>query len=291
MKGLAAFLTEMEALGHGRHFRLLNRQEVAEALGTEVYHGGYLDERSGHLHPLNLCLGEARALASLGATIHEDSPVIDIRHGTRPVVVTAAGAVTADQVVLAGNAYHQLERKRLSGLLFPAGTYVIATEPLPETVVRRINPHDLAVSDSKVALDYFRLSADRRLLFGGLCHYANREPKSITGALRPNLLRIYPELADVRIDYEWGGWIGIVISRVPLIGRTAPNVYYLQGYSGHGVNVTHIASEIVADAIAGRSERLELFGRVRQYRVPVGQWLGSQMLALGMAYYKLKDRL
>lgn len=291
MKGLEAYVEAMGRRGHGKHFRMLDKAEVSRLIGTDVFAGGYHDSRSSHLHPLNLCLGEARAFEGLGGRLFEGTEVLDIRRGAKPVVVTASGRVTADQVVLSGNAYHHLERKALGGLLFPAGTYVVATEPLAEDVARRINPRNLAVSDSNVALDYFRLSADRRLLFGGLCHYANRDPRSIAGALRPRMARVYPELARLRIDYEWGGLIGIVLTRVPLIGRLEPNIYFLQGYSGHGVNVAHIASEIVVNAMEGRGADLDLFGRMRQIRMPATQWIGNQLLALGMAYYKVKDRL
>ena len=290
MAGLEQHVEVQRKAGLGGQLRLLNTAETAKAVGSELYHGAYVDERSAHCHPLNLCVGEARAAASLGVTIHEETRVLGIDHGARPVVRAANGRVVAKQVVLAGNAYHQLEAKKLGGLLFPAGTYVIATEPLSAEVAARINPNNWSVCDSNIALDYFRLSADRRLLFGGLCHYANRDPASIAGALQPRLARVYPELAGTKIQFEWGGVIGIVVTRIPLIGRVAPNVFYLQGYSGHGVNVTHLASEIVADAIDGRDERLRMFEHVRQVRVPGGQWAGNQLLALGMAYYKFKDQ-
>lgn len=288
--GLEHHVEAMRKAGNGGELRLLDKAETATAVGSELFHGAYVDARGAHCHPLNLCLGEARAAASLGVAIYEESKVLGIDHGARPVVRTTNGRVVAKQVVLAGNAYHQLEKEKLGGLLFPAGTYIITTEPLPEAVVQRINPNNWSVCNSNIALDYFRLTADRRLLFGGLCHYANRDPKSITGALQPRLARVYPELSTARIDFEWGGVIGIVVTRVPLIGRVAPNVFYLQGYSGHGVNVTHIASEIIADAIGGNDERLRLFERVKHVRVPGGQWAGNQLLALGMAYYKFKDR-
>mgnify|MGYP000858981101 CR=1 FL=1 len=283
---------EVFAAEHPEHrLRLMSKAEISEALGTDRYVGGIYDARNAHCHPLNLCLGEARGAASLGVRIFERSPVTAIRHGSRPEVVTETGSVTAGQVVLAGNAYHHLEQQRLAGLLHPAGTYVISTEPLPEAVAKRINGLDAAVSDSRVVLDYYRLSADRRLLFGGLCNYSNRVPRSIEASLRPKMLALWPELADTRIAYAWGGPIGIVLSRVPLIGRSASNVYYLQGYSGHGVNVTHIAGEIVADAIAGAPERLELFERMPQTRLPGSPWLANQILALGMAYYRVRDLL
>ena len=140
-------------------------------------------------------------------------------------------------------------------------------------------------------LDYFRLSADRRLLFGGRCNYSNRDPRDIRETLRPRMVEVFPQLADVRLDYAWGGKIDIVLTRVPAIGRREPNVYYMQGYCGHGVNTTHIAADIVADAIAGTMERFDLFEKIRHVRLPVGQFLGNQMLALGMLYYRLRDLL
>jgi gamma-glutamylputrescine oxidase len=269
--------------------RLLSRQEMTDAFGTAAYSGGLLDARGAHCHPLNLCLGEARGAASLGVRIFEQSTVLGIRHGPRPQVITAEGAIDAATVVLAGNAYHGLEQDRLAGLVFPAGTYMVASEPLKEPIAMGINRLDAAVADGWIVPDYFRLSADRRLLFGGLCNYSGRPPRSIARALRPHISKVWPELAGIRIDYEWGGDVAIVISRVPLIGRSAPNIFFLQGYSGHGVNVSHLASEIVADAVAGRSERLEMFERVRQIGVPVGRKVGNWLLALGMAYYRLKD--
>ncbi len=289
--GLEGYVEEMAAAGQSKDLEMVGRDRVRTLLGTDAYVGGLIDRRNAHLHPLNLALGEARGAASIGVRIYEGSKVTGIAHGDRPVVTTDAGQVRCQSVVIAGSAYHGLEQDALSGLLFPAGSYVIATEPLSEATVARINPENLAVADTRMVLDYFRLSADRRLLFGGLCQYANRDPKSIAGALMPKLSAIYPELAGTRIDYEWGGLIGIVISRIPLIGRIAKNVLYLQGYSGHGVNTSHVMAEIVADALSGRPERLDLYARAKRYRVPTSQWLGSQMLAMGMAYYRLKDKL
>jgi glycine/D-amino acid oxidase-like deaminating enzyme len=281
----------MAKSGQAKDLEIVGHDRIRSLLGTEAYVGGLIDRRNAHLHPLNLALGEARGAASIGVAIHEGTKVSGIDHGSRPRVRTANGSVTCQWVVLAGNAYHALEQRKLGGLLFPAGTYVIATEPLSEDTAQRINPENLAVSDTRIVLDYFRLSADRRLLFGGLCQYANRDPKSIAGALRPKLLKIYPELRSKRIEFEWGGLIGIVISRVPLLGHIAKNVLYLQGYSGHGVNTTHIMSEIVADAMTGKPERLALYEKARRFRVPTNQRLGSQMLAIGMAYYRLRDRM
>ncbi len=272
-------------------YRLIEKEEVQALLGTTAYIGGLLSMDNGHLHPLNLCLGEARAACELGVRIFEGSAVTHIEHGSRPRAVTAAGSVTADAVVLAGNAYHALERRHLSGLVFPAGSFIIATEPLDPGLAADINGQDLAVCDTNNVLDYYRFSADKRMLFGGRCNYSGRDPASISGTMAPRMRKIYPQLSDVGIDYEWGGKIGVVINRIPLLGRTAPNVFYAQGYSGHGVNVTHLAGEIMADAVSGTMERLDVFEQIRHVRIPLGQWVGNQLVALGMIYFRLKDLL
>jgi gamma-glutamylputrescine oxidase len=277
--------------GMESELRLVERAELPGLIGTQRYLGGLINNRNGHLHPLNLCLGEARAAAGLGVAIHEASEVTDITHGPRPVVTTARGSVSADFVVLAGNAYHHLERRRLSGLLFPAGSFILATEPLSQAEAAAINPLDIAVCDLNDVLDYFRLSADRRLLFGGRCNYSGREPRSIEGAMLPRLRKIFPHLAGKRVDYAWGGKIGIVVNRVPMLGRIGANVFYSQGYCGHGVNMTHACGEIIADAVAGTLERMDLFAKVPHRKIPLGQKLGGQMVALGMLYYRLRDIL
>jgi len=288
---LETYAAEMELHNFPHKYEIWDRDQTRANLGTDAYMGGFVSYRDGHLHPLNLCIGEARAAQELGTQIFEQSPVTSIEHGERPKVVTDTGAVEADAVVLAGNAYSQLEPKHLSNLVFPAGSYIIGTEPLSEDMVNEINPQDLAACDLNEIVDYFRLSADKRLLYGGRCNYSGRDPSSIKASILPRMLAIYPQLKDVRIDYEWGGKIGIVLNRVPTLGRINQNVYYCQGYSGHGVNVTHIMGEIVADAIAGTMEKFDLFAGMKHFRIPGSQWVGNQMIALGMLYYRLKDLL
>ena len=268
----------------------LDRDETRQTLGSDAYIGGLLSMRNGHLHPLNLLIGEARAAENLGVEIFENSPVTRIRHGSRPGVVTEKGTVSADTVVLAGNAYHALERRSLAGLTFPAGSYIIATEPLSESLRQQVNPMDLAVCDSNEVVDYHRLSADGRMLYGGRCNYSGRDPKSIQASILPRMLKVYPQLKNVNVEFEWGGKIGIVLNRIPLLGRINKNVYYVQGYSGHGVNATHIMGEVVADAICGTMEQFDLFANIPHFRIPGGQWLGNQIIALGMLYYRIKDR-
>ena len=275
--------------GLGDYLRLVDRDEVSEMLGTDIYMGGMTNDLNGHLHPLNLCAGEARAAASLGTQIFEQTEVTSITHGKKVRVETASGCVTANKVLIAGNAYHHLEPDSLSGLVFPAGSFIIATEPLPDEVAARINRDDVAICDLNNVLDYYRLSADKRLLYGGRCNYSGRVPKSIKANMRPRMLDVYPALEDVRIDYEWGGNIGIVIKRVPLLGRLADNVFYSMGYSGHGVAPTHIAAEVMANAMQGDTEVLLAYEAIKHWRIPFGQWFGNQIVAMGMLYFRALD--
>lgn len=285
------YAAERERHNFPYRYEVWDKEKTRNELGTDAYIGGFVCYRDGHLHPLNLCIGEAKAANALGVQIFEQSPVTGIEHGERPIVSTASGQVQANAVVLAGNAYSLFEPKHLSNLVFPAGSYIIGTEPLPEAIAQEINRQDLAVCDQNEIVDYYRLSADRRLLYGGQCNYSGRDPVSIKASIVPRMLKIYPQLKDVRIDYEWGGKIGIVLNRIPAVGRINKNVYYCQGYSGHGVNASHIMGEIMADAIAGTMEKFDLFADIKHFRMPGSQWIGNQIIALGMLYYRLQDRL
>ena len=291
MAKIRAHVEERIREDEGDHLEIVEPEAMPRVLGTTAYHGGFIDRRGGHLHGLNLCLGEARAAASLGVKIFESTRAIALGGGTKPWVQAARGRVEAGTVVIAGEIFDRFEQPRLRGLMLPTGSYIVATEPLSESVAAAINPQDLAIADSNVVLDYFRFSADRRLLFGGGCNYLNRDPKDIGASLRPRMLRIFPQLADARIEFAWGGRIAIVLNRVPAIGRLAPNLNFLQGYSGHGVNASHVAAEIVADAICGTTEKFDLFERIRHLRLPLSDVFGNEMLALGMLYYRLRDLL
>jgi len=268
---------------------LLAKEQLPEVIGSKRYLGGLVNRGNGHLHPLNLCLGEAHAIDGNGGRIFDRSPVTHIHHGDKPRVKTADGVLHADQLVLAGNAYLGRVEPKLYGAVIPAGSFIIATEPLGEELATEILPQDMAACDQRVGLDYFRLSADKRMLFGGLCNYSGRDPKDITAALRPNMLKVFPQLKGVRIDYEWGGYLAISMNRVPQLGRIKNNTYYAQGYSGHGVAPAHLAGKVLADAICGDCEQFDVFERVGHLKLPGGKWFANPALALGMLYYRLKE--
>ena len=294
LEGFAEDMGELKQLGYQHEMRLLQAEQMHEVVGSNRYVGGLIDMGSGHLHPLNLALGEAAAAQSLGVQLFEDSAVSHIDYGPEVRVHTAQGVVRAGNLVLGCNAYLNGLNNNLGGKVLPAGSYVIATEPLSEAEARAIIPQNMALCDQRVALDYYRLSADRRLLFGGACHYSGRDPADIAGYMRPKMLAVFPHLHDARIDYQWGGMIGIGANRLPQIGRLKeqPNVYYAQAYSGHGVNATHLAGKLLAEAIAGQaSSGFDLFAKVPHMTFPGGKHLRSPLLALGMAWHRLKELL
>jgi glycine/D-amino acid oxidase-like deaminating enzyme len=265
------------------------RQLNKQVIGSTNFIGGLIDQASGHLHPLNFCTGEAQAASQLGVQIFEQSKVEAMTSGETVTLKTAQGQVNAKQVILAGNAYLDDLAPKISNKILPAGSYIIATEPLKENVWKSLLPGNHAVCDLKIDLDYFRLSADKRLLFGGMCNYSGRDPKCIKAALYPKMLKVFPQLAGINIDYQWGGMIGIGANRLPQIGRFEKNIFYAQAYSGHGVNVTHMAAKLLAETINGETDRIKHFEQVKHLAFPGGKYLGSPLLAIGMMYHKILD--
>ncbi|GLK83803.1 NAD(P)/FAD-dependent oxidoreductase [Ancylobacter defluvii] len=288
---LKAMHAEAVARGMGEDVSLVEGEALASLIEVPIYLAGLHNRRNMHVHSLNLVIGEAVAAAGLGVRIFEDSEVTRLTPGKRPVVETAQGRVTADTVMLAGNAYHRLGRGKMRGVLFPASLGILATAPLDEATARAINPLDIAVYDNRFVLDYHRLTADRRLIFGGGTNYSGRDSADIAAELRPALERTYPRLKGVGIDFQWSGKAGIIANRIPHLGRVAPNIFYAEGYSGHGIATTHIVAEIMARAITGTMGEFDVFDAVRRLRLPMGAWLAHQSLALGMWYYTLRERL
>ena len=290
MEGLRQDYEEAVRRGLGDEVSLLDRSQVRDLLQSELYHGAIKNTRNMHLHPLNLCIGEARAAESLGALIFENSEVLEIIHGDTPGVRTAHGQIDANQVMLAGDVYHKLEPAQLKGKIFPAMGGIVTTAPLGD-LARQINPEDLAVYDCRFVLDYYRLTADGRLLFGGGANYSGKDSRDIAAELRPCIEQTFPALKGVQIDYQWSCAMGIVINRIPQLGKLSDNVWYCQGYSGHGIATTHIMGEIMSRAITGQIEQFDTFAQCQHIRVPMGDLLGNPLLAAGMWYYQMLERL
>ncbi|MBN3005711.1 FAD-binding oxidoreductase [Chromobacterium alkanivorans] len=271
--------------------QLWDKAELRARLDSDRYQGGLYDPRSGHLHPLNYALGLARAAREAGVAIYEQSPALRLTRGARPQLATERGVVNCAQVVLACNSYIGALVPELERRIMPAGTYVIATEPLGKERAEALIANDMAVCDTNFVLDYYRLSADHRLLFGGKVSYSGREPANLAAGMRSDMLRVFPQLADVKIDYAWGGFCDITVNRAPDFGRLDGNVYYLQGFSGHGVNITGLAGKVAAEAVAGDASRFDLFAKIRHNHFPGGKWLRTPALVLGMAYFRMRDYL
>ncbi|MEE1923809.1 FAD-binding oxidoreductase [Pseudomonas sp. 148P] len=290
MNELEAFAAQAQQRGMGDQVELLDREGVRRHLDSPLYLGALKNTRNLHLHPLNLCLGEARAAHGLGALIFENSQVLEIVHGPRPAVVTAQGRIEAKQVMLAGDVYHKLEPGQLKGKIFPAMGGIVTTAPLGD-LARQLNPQDLAVYDCRFVLDYYRMTADGRLLFGGGANYSGRDSRDIAGELRPCFERTFPALKGVPIEFQWSCAMGIVVNRIPQLGKLSENVWYCQGYSGHGIATSHIMGEIMAEAITGTLEKFDTFAGCSHIRVPMGDVLGNPLLAAGMWYYQMLEKL
>jgi len=288
---LAADAERLESDYGYSEIRPVSRDEVGEMLGTGIYHGGTLDSGAGHLHPLNYALGLARAAREAGARLFENSRVTGYAPG-RPIAVrTATGQVRARYLVLACNGYLDKLEPRLAGRIMPVNNFVLATEPLGAARAGALIRDDVAVCDTKFVVDYYRLSADRRLLFGGGETYSSRFPTDMKGFVRKYMLRVYPQLADARIDYAWGGTLAITLNRLPSFGRLEADVFYAQGYSGQGVALTSLAGKLIAEAVAGTAERFDVFARIPQPNFPGGTLLRWPGLVAGMLYYGLRDKL
>jgi gamma-glutamylputrescine oxidase len=269
--------------------RFLCRDELQAHVRSDRYLAGLIDPRSGHLHPLKYTQGLARAAETAGAVIYEDSEILRYQDGAQIRVHTAYGTVCCSHLVLCGNAYIGAVAPSLARKILGVGTYIIATEPLGEERIRGLLPSNAAVADINWILDYFRSSADHRLLFGGRVSYSSVQPPRLAESMRARMLRVFPTLAGVHVAYAWGGYLDITMSRAPNFGRLAPNVYYLQGFSGHGVTLTGLAGKLVAEAVAGTAERFDVFARIPHRDFPGGRLFRRPSLMLAMLYYRLRD--
>ncbi|MGC3872005.1 NAD(P)/FAD-dependent oxidoreductase [Halomonas sp. GXIMD04776] len=290
MKGLVEHKALWERFGNDQ-LELLEGQTYRREIGSERYAGALLDHSGGHLHPLNLVLGQAAAFESLGGVIYEQTPVTTITQGEPVSLETPQGKIIAERVVLAGNAYMKGLMPSLESKSMPASTQVVTTAPLSDEQAREILPNDRAVEDCNYLLDYYRLSGDRRLIYGGGVSYGGQDPVSIESVIRPKLETTFPQLKGVKIDYAWSGNFLLTLNRLPQFGRINDNVYYAQGYSGHGVTCTHLAGRLIAEIMQGQSERFDVFAGLPHLPFPGGRLLSVPLTALGSWYYRTRDAL
>jgi gamma-glutamylputrescine oxidase len=288
---------------YGYETTWIEPQDVPGWIASPRFHSGLHDAASGHLHPLKYSLGLARAAAGLGVRLYENSDVTSLEPGPTARLRTPHGSVRASHVLLAGNVYLQGIAPALEARVMPVGTYIVASEALDPTLARSLIPSESAVCDTNFVLDYFRPTPDHRILYGGRVSYSTATPMNLAASMQARMARTFPQLANTKVEYAWGGFVDISMNRAPDFGRLSDrlhdtqakrdhaNVYYLQGFSGHGLALTGLAGKLVAEAIAGDAERFDTFARIRHRAFPGGRLLRTPALVAGMAYYRLRDML
>ncbi|MAR71050.1 MULTISPECIES: FAD-binding oxidoreductase [unclassified Halomonas] len=290
LKGLREHQALWQRYGHDG-LELLEGDACRREVGSDRYTGALVDHSGGHLHPLNLVLGQAAALESLGGVIFEQSPVESLVHGQPVVLKSRNGSVRAERVVMAGNAYMSGVMPELEAKSMPCGTQIITTEPLGEDLARELLPNNMAVEDCNYLLDYFRLTHDNRLIYGGGVNYGGEDPQDIEAVIRPKMEKTFPMLKTVKVDYAWSGTFLMTLNRLPQFGVINDNVYYAQGYSGHGVTCTHLAGRLISEVMTGRDERFDAFAGLPHLPFPGGRMLRVPLSAIGAWYYQTRDKL
>ena len=271
--------------------RFVEGEELAHLSGSRAFRGGLVEYQSAHLHPLNYALGLAAGARSLGVRLYENSRVTTYDRSRPARVKTREASIVADYVVLACNAYLGGLEPRIAGRIMPLNNFILATEVLTEEQQRQLNPEDLCMYDAKFVVNYWKLTRDGRMLFGGGENYTKRFPADIKSFVRKHLLGLYPQLEPARIDYGWGGTLAVTMNRMPCFGRLDPNLFYALGYSGHGVQIASLAGKLIAEAVAGTAERFDVMARIPSPPFPGGTLLRWPGLVAGMLYHVLKDRL
>ena len=236
-------------------------------------------------------LGLARAAAAAGVRLYENTEVKALAQDGGVTLTAAGGEVRAGKVLLAGNVYLQDVAPQLESRIMPVGTYIVCSEPLDEKLADSLIPTRSAVCDTDFVLDYYRTTNDHRMLFGGRVSYSTKTPANLQESMRRRMVDTFPQLNGSRIEYAWGGFVDITMNRAPDFGRIGSNVYYLQGFSGHGLALTGLAGRVVAEAMTADSSRFDLFARLKHRAFPGGSLLRTPALVLGMAWYRLKDLL
>ncbi len=275
--------------GYAQTRMVETRQGVADYVQTDAYLGGMFDQGAGHLHPLNYCLGLARAAEAAGVRIFEGSEAVAVEEGDRVSARTAHGRVAADFLILAGNAYLGDLAPQIRGKVMPVGTYIGATAPLGENLANSLIKDNIAIADCNFVLNYYRLTRDHRMLFGGRVSYSTIMPPNLPRAMGRKMRQVFPELAEVGFEYTWGGFVAITMERTPHLGRIGRNIYFAQGFSGQGVALTGIAGLILAEAVTGQAGRLDLLARLPHTTFPGGRLMRTPTLALAMLWFRLRD--
>jgi gamma-glutamylputrescine oxidase len=289
-RALAEWADEIDSKYHYPLTRIAPA-DMAGWVASPRYHSGIHDPRSGHLHPLKYVRGLARAAADAGVRLFENTEVLSLQQDGGVSLRTAGGEVRAAQALLAGNVYLQDVAPALESRIMPVGTYIVCSEPMAPALADGLIPTRSAVCDTDFVLDYYRTTNDQRMLFGGRVSYSTKTPANLQDSMRQRMVDTFPQLAGTKIEYAWGGFVDITMNRAPDFGRVGRHVYYLQGFSGHGLALTGLAGRVVAEAMTGDAGRFDLFARLKHRAFPGGRLLRTPALVLGMAWYRLKDLL
>ncbi len=290
VKEMAHVKANWEKHGH-TGLEMVSKSEVGRYVKTDRYVGGMIDRLGGHIHPLNLVLGEAAAAEGLGVRIFEKSRVTGLDMGANPVVKTARGRVKAKYVLVCGNAYLGSMLPKITDRMMPVSSQVMATEPLDAKLIEDLLPANYCVEDANYVLDYYRRTADNRLLYGGGIGYGGHDPANLTGVIRPNMLKTFPQLKGARIEFAWSGNFALTLTRIPHIGRLSENVYFSHGDSGHGVTTTHLLGKILGEAVAGHAGRFDVWASLPALPFPGGRTFRVPLTVLGAWWYGLRDKL
>ena len=287
---LADWADELEAKYHYPLTRIA-AADMRRWVASDRYRSGVHDPRSGHLHPLKYVRGLARAAAEAGVRLHEDTEVTSLRQDGGVTLTTAGGQVRSRQALLAGNVYLRGVAPALETRIMPVGTWIVCSEAVDRALADTLIPTRSCVCDTDFVLDYYRTTDDDRMLFGGGVSYSTRPPTSLREGMRRRMVATFPQLASAKIEFAWGGFVDITMNRAPDFGRLGADVYYLQGFSGHGLALTGLAGRLVAEAMTADASRFDLFARLKHLSFPGGRALRTPALVLGMAWYRLKDLL
>lgn len=286
-----AYVEHIRKVYDYQQISFLEREAVGQEIGTNVYHSAYLDMGCAHLHPLRYVFALAELAGAAGAQIFEGSRMIDFTEGKSVTVRTGQATIKADYLLLGLNGYHNNIEKNLSSHVMPINNFIAVTEPLGEDVARSLIKNNYAVADSRFVVNYFRLSQDHRMIFGGGESYGYRFPGDIKAKVRKNMLKIYPQLSDARIDYGWGGTLGITMSRLPFFHRIGGNILTMAGFSGYGVAMGTMSGKIAAETILGQAEKFDIFANLPNASFPGGSALRLPLSAAAMTWYSLRDKL
>lgn len=290
VREMAHVKAHWEKHGH-TGLEMVSKAEVGKYVKSDRYVGGMIDKLGGHIHPLNLVLGEAAAVESLGGRIFENSRVTGVDFGANPVVRTAKGRVTAKYVLVCGNAYLGSMLPKITDKMMPVSSQVMATEPLDPKLIEELLPANYCVEDANYVLDYYRRTADNRLLYGGGIGYGGQDPANLTGVIRPNMLKTFPQLSNTKIEFAWSGNFALTLTRIPHMGKLADNVYFSHGDSGHGVTTTHLLGKILGEAVAGHASRYDVWSSLTALPFPGGKTFRVPLTVLGAWWYGMRDKL